>query len=541
MAHPINRAHLDIIVQHDHPTSSHDRAMGETRSRSASIQSDDEQEQTHHRPGISPPLSFTEESQVDIEHIASNHSPKRSDVWPTSPRTREKQKMDEGHVQESVLSAAAASLTNATVRPGAEGKSSHGEKSNAWLDSATSPLHLDTTKVPPVNIIPHLSPEGTFSINDAYTMGYITPAAEESDPLLLRSKMVNTDQELRRRPSKGRRTEKKIRNYYEKQNTLIENLLKPIAKHAKEDEDEAEAANGMVKFLIYLNIVANFILAGLQLYAAVSSLSLSLFATAADSVFDPFANIVLNLLHRKSHRLDERKWPIGGSRLENAGNIVYAAIMGCVSVVLIVESARDIGSHKPGEMNELHYPSLIAVGIAFFTKAFLGVMNYMYRKYSSQLDMLWVDCRNDLFINGFGIFTCAAGAKIAWWIDPSGAIIISFGIILSWSRAAYEQFRELCGVAAPVEFLQLCTYNALHIHYPHIDMIDSVKAYHSGPKYIVEVDIVMKPETPLWLSHNVSQDLQDKIEQLPMCERAFVHVDFEVDHRPEHQAAKKVK
>lgn len=42
-----------------------------------------------------------------------------------------------------------------------------------------------------------------------------------------------------------------------------------------------------VKILIYANIVANFVLAGLQLYAAISSLSLSLFATAADSVFDP--------------------------------------------------------------------------------------------------------------------------------------------------------------------------------------------------------------------------------------------------------------
>ncbi|MCO5596165.1 hypothetical protein L7F22_050225 [Adiantum nelumboides] len=538
MVHPLNSAQLDLNVQHDQPSGSHDHIVAETRSRSGSVQSDEQ-----HRPGVSPPLSLTEENQVDIEHVASNFSPQRSaSIWPTSPHSREKQKqkMEDVRLPEAALSAAAASLTNAATRPGAEGKS-HGEKQSAWLDSATSPLHLDTTKVPPVNIIPHLSPEGTFSINDAYAMGYITPASEESDPLLLRSKVVNADQELRRRPSKGRRTERKIRNYYEKQNTLIENLLKPIAKHAKDDEDEAEAANGMVKFLIYLNIVANFVLAGLQLYAAISSLSLSLFATAADSVFDPFANIVLNLLHRKSHKLDERKWPIGGSRLENAGNIVYAAIMGCVSVVLIVESARDIGSHKPGEINTLYYPSLIAVGVAFLTKAVLGVFNYMYRKHSSQLDMLWVDCRNDLFINGFGIFTSAAGAKIAWWLDPSGAILISFGIIFSWSRAAYEQFRELCGVAAPVEFLQLCTYNALHIHYPHIDMIDSVKAYHSGPKYIVEVDIVMKPETPLWLSHNVSQDLQDKIEQLPMCERAFVHVDFEVDHRPEHQAAKKVK
>lgn len=291
--------------------------------------------------------------------------------------------------------------------------------------------------------------------------------------------------------------------------------------------------------LIYANIFANFILAGLQLYAAVSSLSLSLFATAADSVFDPFANVLLNWLHRKSKKLDPRKWPAGGSRLENAGNITYAAVMGSVSVILIVESARDMASHKSTDVETLYVPSLIAVGIAFVTKAVLGVLNYTYRKRSSQLDMLWEDCRNDLFINGFGIFTSASGAKIAWWIDPLGAMIVSIGIIIAWSTTAFGQFKELCGAAAPTEFLQLCTYNALHIHYQHIECIESVTAYHSGPKYVVEVDIVMRPDTPLWKAHDVSQDLQDKIEQLPMVERAYIHVDFELSHQPEH--SKKVK
>ncbi|CAD7064454.1 unnamed protein product [Tilletia caries] len=51
----------------------------------------------------------------------------------------------------------------------------------------------------------------------------------------------------------------------------------------------------------------------------------------------------------------------------------------------------------------------------------------------------------------------------------------------------------------------------------------------------VEVDLVMHPQTPLWLSHDISQDLQDRIEDLPMVERAFIHVDHETDHRPEHR------
>lgn len=59
------------------------------------------------------------------------------------------------------------------------------------------------------------------------------------------------------------------------------------------------------------------------MYAAVSSISLSLLATGIDSVFDIGSNLVLFWLHKKAQKLDENKWPVGGSRLETIGNIVY--------------------------------------------------------------------------------------------------------------------------------------------------------------------------------------------------------------------------
>lgn len=42
----------------------------------------------------------------------------------------------------------------------------------------------------------------------------------------------------------------------------------------------------------------------------------------------------------------------------------------------------------------------------------------------------------------------------------------------------------------------------------------------------------MNASTPLWKAHDISQQLQDKIEVLPNVERAFVHVDHETDHAP---------
>lgn len=61
----------------------------------------------------------------------------------------------------------------------------------------------------------------------------------------------------------------------------------------------------------------------LSVYAAISSLSLSLLATGIDSIFDIGSNVLLFWLHQKALRLDVNKWPVGGARLETIGNIVY--------------------------------------------------------------------------------------------------------------------------------------------------------------------------------------------------------------------------
>ena len=59
-----------------------------------------------------------------------------------------------------------------------------------------------------------------------------------------------------------------------------------------------------------------------------------------------------------------------------------------------------------------------------------------------------------------------------------------------------------------------------------------MRGVQSGPNYFVEVDVVMDANTPLWKAHDLSQQLQDRIEVLPNVERAFVHVDHETSHVP---------
>lgn len=38
-------------------------------------------------------------------------------------------------------------------------------------------------------------------------------------------------------------------------------------------------------------------------------------------------------------------------------------------------------------------------------------------------------------------------------------------------------------------------------------------------------------------AHDIGESLQNKLETIPEIERAFVHLDYEVSHRPEHHHA----
>lgn len=504
-------------------------------------------EASDHQPGLSPPLSPTGEQDIELTAptlAATRYSSRRPTTAPSSPLPPHLQKYQNNMGKDITVDVnVGPSTSSAYARAQGSAAFHHAHKHHTRSSSpspAPAPLpaaqgkdgaNLDVPAEEAAVAGPSRSRASSLGFGG---LGPMTSGTEDTDPLLLRSRLVE-ESEIRRRHSgkgKNKRSERQIRDFYEAQNEHIERLLKPISAHADEDKQAQEASALKVKIAVYGSIVANFALAALQMYAAVSSLSLSLFATAADSVFDPFANLVLNWLHRKSEKVDDRKWPIGGSRFEPIGNITYAALMGMVSAILVVESIQELAIGDGDR--KLHIPALIAVGVAFTTKAVLAVYCFGLRKYSSQVEVLYQDHRNDLFINGFGIFTSAAGATIAGWIDPAGALVISTAIIISWTRTAFGEFKTLAGAAAPTDFLQLVTYNAA-LFSDEIQAIESVRAYSSGPRYIVEIDIVMHPETPLWKSHDLSQALQDNLESLPMVERAFIHVDHEVEHAFEHK------
>ncbi|GJN69684.1 hypothetical protein PCL_04612 [Purpureocillium lilacinum] len=322
------------------------------------------------------------------------------------------------------------------------------------------------------------------------------------------------------------RQRRKIKKFYTKQNELIDQFL-GVEDEERLATDEEIRMRPRIKFAVYASFAVNVCLFVIQLYAAISTGSLALFATAADAFMDLVSSTVMLITSKLAQRPSVYKYPVGRTRIEPIGIIVFCALMATVAVQLLIESARSLAGGER-ESAPLQIVPLTLVGVAIFSKASLMIYCYFYRRFPS-VKVFFVDHRNDIVVNIFGLVMSIVGDHFIWYLDPIGAICIALLILFSWAANAFEQVWLLAGKGAPRTYVSRLIYVAL-THSPHILKVDTCRAYHAGQRYFVEIDIVMDAETPLKISHDVSQTLQRKLEGLADVERAFVHVDYDSEH-----------
>lgn len=139
-----------------------------------------------------------------------------------------------------------------------------------------------------------------------------------------------------------------------------------------------------------------------------------------DSCFDPCSGLLLYMAHRTVAKASPVKYPVGRARISTAGNICFSFIMFTVSTVILVQALINFIQGQSEATKPFFLPSIIAVAAAFTTKVCLFFYCWSIKHLFSQVEILWRDHRNDLFLNGFGIMTSVGGSKLRWWIDPMG-------------------------------------------------------------------------------------------------------------------------
>lgn len=278
----------------------------------------------------------------------------------------------------------------------------------------------------------------------------------------------------------------------------------------------------------------NVVLLGVRLALAILSGSLSMIIGTVDGVLDVLNSGMLYYASHAAKKSDKYRYPVGRHRLEPLGVVVFAAIMGTAAWTVIIEGIRQLVIGSDTLTEELNAQWVIIGGTIFMVVIKLGLFLYCRRSTSVAAQAFANDHRNDAMFNSATLAGALLGAHVRWWIDPMIAILLAIYITINWTRQGLAQIVSLVGVSAPPEVLQKLTFLVLNHRPDVVKEVDTVRAYTVGTDLLAEVDIVLPEDMRLRDAHDVGETLQIKLESLPGIARAFVHLDYESRHLPEH-------
>ncbi|KVH90890.1 Cation efflux protein [Cynara cardunculus var. scolymus] len=286
------------------------------------------------------------------------------------------------------------------------------------------------------------------------------------------------------------------KEYYEKQFATLKSFEEVDAIVSSEGIDEEDLDEQLQQErAMKISNYANILLLAIKIFATIETGSIAIAASTLDSLLDLMAGGILWFTHLSMQSINIYKYPIGKLRVQPVGIIIFAAIMATLGFQVLIQAVEQLIENKPPEkMSSLQLLWLYVIMISA-TVVKLALWLYCRSSGNEIVRAYAKDHYFDVVTNVVGLVAAVLGDMFYWWIDP-------------------------------------LTY--LVTRHPQVKRVDTVRAYTFGVLYFVEVDIELPEDLSLKEAHAIGETLQIKIEKLPEVERAFVHLDFECTHKPEH-------
>ncbi|KAI8997577.1 cation efflux family-domain-containing protein [Pilobolus umbonatus] len=310
---------------------------------------------------------------------------------------------------------------------------------------------------------------------------------------------------------------------------LLSNTKTPLL-----NKDNIKSPNWIIHLAINISFLANIALFLTKIVIAWYSGSMALLASAFESFLDIVSNGIIFFTVRIIRHKDYYSYPVGKSRMEPLGIVVFAVIITTSFSQVLITSVEKLTSGTAPEVIELTVSSLSVLGANVVIKALLWFW-CLSIKGSSSVEALAYDHENDVVFTIASTLFPLLGNWMKWnWVDPIGAILLSIYIIYEWLVVLLENIKRLTGQAASIEDIKQLTYMAYRFS-KKITAVETVRAYYVGDRLLVEVDIILPPDCPLSEAHDVGEALQDALELMANVERAFVHLDYSTENKIEHR------
>ncbi|XP_050411618.1 uncharacterized protein LOC126826673 isoform X1 [Patella vulgata] len=355
-------------------------------------------------------------------------------------------------------------------------------------------------------------------------------------------KMPINDFSSKRQGPNYKQHSKRMRSYYKAQDELITSFeeIQLQIEDAMDNSEDVIRLRKQASCYAKMTFALNLLLLIAKTVASVMSGSIAIISSLVDSAVDLVSGIVLWWTNHAVKKRNIYAYPQGRTKLEPIAIVIISVVMALASLQLIRESIERIAALTgvTYDLPNMEIPTMIIAGSTVVIKFIMWLM--CRRIQSPSVQALAQDHRNDVLSNTVAIICGYLGSMEMFekthitefsFVDPGGAILISMYIVFNWWKTGKDQIKLLTGHSAQPDFLSKLTWISVN-HHPRILNIDTVRAFHFGNNFLVEVDIVLPEQMKLKEAHDIGESLQQKLETLPDVERAFVHLDYEFNHSP---------
>ncbi|MBW0466351.1 hypothetical protein O181_006066 [Austropuccinia psidii MF-1] len=292
----------------------------------------------------------------------------------------------------------------------------------------------------------------------------------------------------------------------------------------KLENEHAESLN--VRWIINVNFLINFFLLAGKIVIALLTNSISLIASLVDSAMDFLSTAIIWWTNRK---IDSKTWqsiwqyPAGKRRMEPMGVVVFSVFMISSFVQVLVESIERL-FNPSNQALSLPITSIIVMTATILVKGVVWL--WCRQKKNTSVKALAQDAENDCVLNVFSLLFPYLGQRFSIpWLDAVGGLVLSLYIIAEWSNTLLDNVKNLTGRRADPIQHQRVAYLVTRFS-PIIQAVQHCHVYQAGDDLIVETDVILSPDTPLPVAHDVGESVQYALESLSGISRAYCHVDF---------------
>ncbi len=276
-------------------------------------------------------------------------------------------------------------------------------------------------------------------------------------------------------------------------------------------------AQGRKARAAWISVASNTTLVVLKLIVGITIGSVAVLSEAIHSGMDLAASVIALFAVRRSGRPADDEHPFGHGKVENLSGVAEALLIFAAAIWIIVEAVDKL--RHPGPI------SLVGWGIAIMLVSAIvnTLVSRMLFRVGSETDSVALQAdawhlRTDVYTS-VGVM---GGLALIWvghrvlptvdldWLDPVAGIAVALLIMSAAYRLTVHAIRDLMDVSLDEE--------EEWIRGQILALKPTIRAYHklrtrkAGPTRFVDVHVLVDSDMHLDQAHEISQRLEDAIE-----------------------------